>query len=132
MTKEIRTADATWHDLQKPGKFEEFFQGFLKLLKKKLPQIEVKGKLEYSFYSCGEIHDPRNPDWKPFKHLERYCERTGYDDLEARDIIFERIGRKVICECLILNDDKEIRRKELEKIFGVDFGVPGQRGVDVI
>ena len=48
MTKEIRTADATWFDLQKPGKFEEFFQGFLKLLKKKLPQIEVKGKFAYS------------------------------------------------------------------------------------
>ena len=132
MTKEIRTADATWFDLQKPGKFEEFFQGFLKLLKKKLPQIEVKGKFEYSYYSCGEIHDPLNPKWKPFKNLEWYCERTGYDDLEVRDIIFERIGRKVICECLILNDDKEIRRKELEKIFGVDFGVPGQRNVDLL
>ena len=49
-----------------------------------------------------------------------------------RDIIFERIGRKVICECQFLNDDKEIRRKELEKVFGVDFGVPGKRDVDLL
>ena len=131
MAKEIRSAEATWMELQNPGKFEEFFKGFLKLLKKKLRQIEVKGKFDYTYFTCGQVHDPRNPDWKPWRHLEWYCGRTGYDDLEVRDLIFERIGRKVICECLILNDDKEIRRKELEKIFGVDFGVPGERNVDV-
>jgi hypothetical protein len=132
MAREIRTADATWLDLQKPGKFEEFFSAFLKLLHKKLQVIEVKGKVEYSYYSCCEIHDSRNPNWKPWRLLERYCERTGYDDLEARDMIIERIGRQVICECLILKDEKAIRRMELEKIFGVDFGVPGRRELDVI
>ncbi len=132
MAKEIRTADATWLDLQKPGKFEEFFQGFLKLLKKKLQIIEVKGKVEYSYHSCGQVHDSRNPNWKPWRLLERYCERTGYDDLEVRDIIIERIGRQVICECLILKDEKAIRRMELEKIFGVDFGGTGKREIDVI
>ena len=118
-------------DLHKPDKFQKFFVGYLKLLKKKLPQIEVKGTVEYSYHSCCEVHDPRNPNWRPWRHLEWYCGRTGYDDLETRDIIIERIGRQVICECQILNDEKEIRRKELEKVFGVDFGVPGQRGVDV-
>jgi hypothetical protein len=47
-------------------------------------------------------------------------------------MIIERIGRQVICECLILKDEKAIRRMELEKIFGVDFGVPGRRELDVI
>lgn len=55
MAKEMRTADATWLDLQKPGKFEEFFSAFLKHLKKRLQIIEVKGKVEYSYYSCGEV-----------------------------------------------------------------------------
>lgn len=132
MTKEIRSAEATWMELQKPGKFEQFFGGYLKLLKKKLPQIEVKGTVEYSYHSCGEIHDSRNPDWKPWRYLEWYCERTGYDDFEVRDILFERIGRQVVCECQFINDDKEIRRKELEAIYGVDFGVPGKRGLDLL
>ncbi len=131
MAKEMRTADATWLDLQKPGKFEEFFQGFLKLLKKKLQIIEVKGKVEYSYHSCGEVHDPRNPIWKPWRHLEWYCKRTRYDDLEARDLIFEWIGRQVVCECQLLGDDKERRRMELTRVFGVDFGEPGCRQVDV-
>ncbi len=132
MAKEMRTADATWLDLKKPGKFEQFFKGYQKLLKKKLQIIEVKGKVEYSYHNCGEVHDPRNPNWKPWQHLERYCERTRYDDLEARDVIIERIGRQVVCECQILNDEKAIRRMELEKIFGVDFGVQGNRELDVI
>jgi hypothetical protein len=29
----------------------------------------------------------------------RRCLETGYDYLEARDMIEERIGRKLICEC---------------------------------
>ena len=132
MAKEIRTAEATWFDLSKPDKFQKFFGGYLKFLKKKLQQIEVKGKSDYKYFTCGQIHDSRNPDWKPWRYLEWYCERTGYDDFEVRDIIFERIGRQVICECQILNDDREIRRMELERIFGVDFGVPGQRGLDLV
>jgi hypothetical protein len=47
-------------------------------------------------------------------------------------MIEERIGRKLICECQLLNDDKEIRRRDLERTFGVDFGVTGNRNVDVL
>jgi hypothetical protein len=47
-------------------------------------------------------------------------------------MIFERIGYKVVCECKLLGDDRERRRMELTRVFGVDFGVPGNRGVDVI
>jgi len=61
-----------------------------------------------------------------------YCERTGYDFFVARDIIFERIGRKLVCECEMLQDDKKRRRMELEHIFGVDFGGAGGRGLGLV
>jgi hypothetical protein len=45
---------------------------------------------------------------------------------------FERIGRKLVCECEMLRDDKKRRRMELEKMFGVDFGEPGKRGMGLV
>ena len=74
----------------------------------------------------------RNPNWKPFKILWDYCERTGYDFFVARDIIFERLRRKLICECEMLRNDKKHRRMELESMFGVDFGGPGGKGLDLV
>ena len=50
----------------------------------------------------------------------------------SRDIIFERLKRKLVCECEILKNDEKLRRLELERMFGVDFGEPGKRGVDLI
>ena len=47
-------------------------------------------------------------------------------------MIFERIGYKVECECKLVGDDRERRRMELTRVFGVDFGEPGNRGVDVV
>jgi hypothetical protein len=47
-------------------------------------------------------------------------------------MIEERIGRKLICECELLNDERKIRRKELQTMFGADFGESGKRDVDVI
>ena len=76
--------------------------------------------------------DRRNPNWKPFRFLWDYCELTGYDFYVVRDIILERIGRKLVCECQMLRDDKMRRRMELEKIFGVDFGGPGGRGLELV
>jgi hypothetical protein len=32
----------------------------------------------------------------------------------------------------MLRDDKKHRRMELEKMFGVDFGGPGGRGVELV
>jgi len=32
----------------------------------------------------------------------RYCQELGYEFYEARDMIEERIGRKLKCECEIL------------------------------
>jgi hypothetical protein len=61
-----------------------------------------------------------------------YCKRVGYDFYVVRDIIFERIGRKLVCECEMLQDNKKRRRMELERIFGVDFGRPGERELELV
>ncbi len=47
-------------------------------------------------------------------------------------LLGDRIGRKLTCECQILNDDKAIRRRKLESVFGVDFGETGKRWLDVL
>jgi hypothetical protein len=47
-------------------------------------------------------------------------------------MIEERIGRNLRCECELLNDEKTIRRKELQALYGVDFGLPGERNLDIV
>jgi hypothetical protein len=133
MTQDIRTPDMTYLKLSVETNFQEFFSGYLKLLQKKFKKIEVQGNnYSYSHFSCGQIHHQRNPEWKPFKHLWDYCERTRYDFFEVRDLIENRIGHKLTCECQLVDGGKERRRLELERTFGVDFGVQGNRGVDVV
>jgi hypothetical protein len=135
MPENIRTADHTWMILNQMPNFQQFFSGYLEILKSNLQQVSVMGndgKERYRYYTCGEEHDRRNPAWKPFQHLMRYCEREQLDFYEAKDMIEELIGRKLICECQLLNDDKEIRRKELERTFGMDFGVAGNRNMEVL
>ena len=61
-----------------------------------------------------------------------YCEWTGYDFYVVREIIFERLSRKLVCECEMLRDDEKRRRIKLERIFGVDFGRPGERGLELV
>ena len=39
-----------------------------------------------------------------FKLMERHCLESGYDFLEARDMVQERIGRKLMCECELLKN----------------------------
>jgi hypothetical protein len=134
MPENIRTADHTWMILNQMPNFQRFFRGYLDILKSNFKMISVMGsdgKEQYRYYTCGHEHDRRNPAWKPFQHLTLYCEKERVDFYEAKDMIEERIGRKLICECQLLNDDKEIRRRDLERIFGVDFGVAGNRNVDV-
>ena len=125
----MRNPDATWLDLRKPHRFQEFFRGLLEYLKTKLQRVTVAGSHEY--FTCGQLHDRGNRQWKPFHHLWAYCERTGHDFYEAKDLIEERIGRTLICECELLNDEKTIRRKALQRLFGVDFGLPGERHLGI-
>ena len=37
-----------------------------------------------------------------------------------RDIIEGRMGRKLICECEILNDPGQMRRDRLKRVFGIE------------
>ena len=105
MSKNIRTADHTWMNLNQKPNFQQFFRGYLEILKSNLELISVMGsdgKERYRYYTCGQEHDRRNPAWKPFQHLMRYCERERLDFYEAKDMIEEKIGRKLGCECELL------------------------------
>ena len=129
----MRTPDHTRLNLGQEKYYRPFIEGYIKVLKANLKQVKHIGhNYSYRTYTCGEPHDERNPNWKPFRMLWNYCERTGYDFFVARDIIFEQFGRTLVCECEMLRDDKKLRRLELERMFGVDFGEPGKRGVDLI
>jgi len=44
----------------------------------------------------------------------------------AKDIIEERLGRDLECECEILVDKNALREKNLENTFGVDLGEAGR------
>jgi hypothetical protein len=129
----MRTPDHTWINLGQEKYYCPFIKGYLKVLQTNLKQVKHIGQnYSYKTFTCGESHHRQNPNWKPFKILWDYSERTGYDFFVARDIIFERLGRKLVCECLMLRDDKKYRRMELESIFGVDFGGPEGRGLDIV
>ena len=122
-----------YYERQSQINFQKFFKGYLEILQKRFQEIEVQGNnYSYTYRTCGQVHDPRNPEWKPFKNLLDYCEKTRYDFFEVRNMIFERNGHKVVCECEWIGDNREMRRMELTRVFGVDFGEPGNRGVDVV
>ena len=118
----IRTSQQTWKELSSDENFQKFFRGFLELLQNKLQKREVIGaNYEYSYFTCGQSHDRRNQDWRAFQNLEKYCQRNCFDFYAVSDIIEERIGRKLLCECELLHDDRTMRRKDLERVFGLDF-----------
>jgi hypothetical protein len=111
----------------------QFLLGYLDLLKKSLKLEQVKGdSYEYSYYTCGQAHDRHNPNWKPFGILEKCCKNARLSPLATKEIIEEHIGRKIVCECEIYSDPKEVKRKRLQAAFGVDFGEPGKRNLDVL
>jgi hypothetical protein len=129
----MRTPDHTRLNLAQEKYYRLFLEGYIKLLQSNLKQVKHIGhNYSYKTFTCGVPHDRQNPNWKPFKLLWNYCERTGYDFFVTRDILFERLGRKLTCECEMLRDDEKHRRMELEKMFGVDFGEPGERGLGLV
>ena len=129
----MRTPDHTRRNLSQEKIYRPFMEGYIMVLQSTLKQVKHIGhNYSYTTYTCGEPHDRGNPNWKPFKIFYDYCERTGYDFFAARDIIFERVGRKLVCECEMLRDDKKHRRMELESMFGVDFGESGGRGLELV
>ena len=66
--KQVNKPDPIFIKLYKPEEFDKFFRGFKEFLEKRLSKREVIGKnYSYSYFTCGQPHDPRNPDWKPFE-----------------------------------------------------------------
>jgi hypothetical protein len=58
--------------------------------------------------------------------------KRGFYPPGVKHIIEEVIGRTILCECEIFSDPKKIRRNKLQAAFGVDFGKPGKRDLDVV
>ena len=82
-------------------------------------KVRIEGGGDY--WTCGQDHDPRNWNWKPWYHLEHLCRKRGLDDFAVRDILFEHSGRKLECECQVLDDERELRKDALRRQLGVDF-----------
>jgi len=132
MINKIYIPDKTWVDLEQETVFQNFMKKYINLLQKRLNRVEVKGKSEnYTYFNCAQAHSEKNPEWEPFKFLWQICEKYDYDPYIARDIIEMRIGKTLVCECQLLRKDKSIRRMELKNSFGIDFGEPGNRDLDV-
>jgi hypothetical protein len=63
------------------------------------------------FLQWGEHRDWQNLNWKSFQLLEQHCEYVGYDFLEGRDMVQERIGRKLICFSLPVSSTYDAIKK---------------------
>ncbi len=98
----VHKPDPTWAKLSDEAAFQEFMRGYLNLLRKNLQNITVidqHGNPGRSYCTCGQPHDRRNMEWIPFKLLSQYCRKLRLDDYEAREIIEDRVGRRLVCEC---------------------------------
>jgi hypothetical protein len=114
MTNIIHIPDSTWTDLEQEPIFQKFMKEYIHLLQNNLKKVEVRGHSGNSFYyTCGQPHDRRNPSWKPFKLLSEICKKHDYDPFIAREIIEEKIYRRLECECQILGNQSQNRRIEL-------------------
>ena len=98
---------------------ENFLQDYRQILMDNFRKVIIEGGGEY--WTCGQEHDPRNWNWKPWRYLEQLCRKRGLDDIAAREILEEHLGRKLECECQVLYDERELRKEALRRQFGVDF-----------
>ena len=132
MPNTIYIPDKTWTDLEQVPKFQKFLKEYIDLLQNKLKKVEVNGdSYSSNYYTCGQVHDRRNPAWQPFKLLSQICKKYNYDNLIAKEIIEGRIGRNLECECQIINNQSQHRRNDLINNFGADLGGPGRRDFDI-
>jgi hypothetical protein len=105
MTNIIYIPDSTWTDLDQEPIFQKFMKEYIDLLQNSLTKIKVKGdSCNTSHYNCGQAHDRHNPFWQPFKVLWLICKKLNYDPLIAREIIEEKIHKRLECECQILGN----------------------------
>jgi hypothetical protein len=133
MAKPVRPAHETWRHLSQESNFQQFMKELLDYLQKNLQIIKVhNGKSSYQYYSCGQPHDPRNPLWQPFQYVQEFCRMKRCDFRVVMSLLEDRIKKRPQCECEILTDRNDLRRKELQRIYGMDFGEPGKRELDII
>ncbi len=105
MPNTICIPDNTWTDLDQEPKYQNFMKEYIDLLQQRLKKVDVMGNSHRSsYYTCGQLHDRRNPSWQPFKLLSQICKKYDYDPLIARDIIEEKIHKRLECECQILGN----------------------------
>ena len=114
----IRSMHMTYLYLSVPENLEKLLREFRKILRDNYQKITVAGEERYT---CGQEHTRRNPNWEPFKHFEPYCLKQGLDDFEVRDFLEEYLGRPIKCECDILIDHRNQRKKDLARMYGLDF-----------
>jgi hypothetical protein len=114
----IRSVHMTNLYLSVPKNLKKFLSEFRQILKDNFQVITVEGEKRYT---CGQDHTRFNPNWEPFQHLERFCLEQGLDDFEVRDFLKEYLQRPIICECHILHDPREFRKRDLARMFGLDF-----------
>jgi len=106
---------------------------FLKYLQDNLQLITVHNDKEsYQYYSCGQSHDSSNPLWRPFQNMETFCRNKRCDFDVVKSMVEDQIYRRLQCECEILTNHDDLRRKDLQRIYGLDFGVPGRRELDIV
>ena len=114
-----RTACGTYLYFAEPGVLETFMRDYHLIFFQNFQTVRIEGGGK--FWTCGQDHDPRNWNWKPWQHLERLCRKLGLDDFAVRDILVEHLGRKLECECQVLFNERELREEALKRQFGVDF-----------
>jgi hypothetical protein len=114
----IRSVHMTNLYLSVPENLAKFLREFREILKDNFQVITVEGEKRYT---CGQEHTRFNPNWDPFQHLERYSLDQGLDDFEVRDYLEEYLQRPILCECDILIDRRELRKRDLARVYGLDF-----------
>ena len=133
MAKAIRPAHETWKHLNQENNFQQFMKEFLPYLQSNLKLIQVHGdKDSHEFYSCGQPHDPRNPLWRPCQIMETFCREKRCDFEVVKSMIEDRLFKRLQCECEIVTNHDELRRRDLQRIYGMDFGMPGRRELDLV
>ena len=116
MRNTIYLLDKTWTDFDQEPIFQKFMKEYIDLLQNSLTKIKVKSdsySTKHYTYTCGQAHDSRNLSWHPFKVLSLICKKYNYDPLIAREIIEEKIHRRLECECQIFDNQSQNRRMEL-------------------
>ena len=133
MVKRIRTAQETEKYLNQDDNWSNYMSGYLLYLRDNLQTIEVNSaKGSYQYLSCGQRHDPRNPNFRPFQHLQKFAQMNRCDFGTAKAFLNFHILTRIECECELLTNSKEVRRKDLERSFGLHFGGSGRKEFDLL